>query len=175
LTPPCLLILVAIIAATSAICQEPASPQAAVEGVTFREPFKLKLHVDKERYYEQEFPKIPYVYKNEVYLFKVDTFGVDLAITNGFIQGISYQSDTNKAAVSLQFTQVVETNGDAMMLLVIKNHTEHKLFVDALMTVPERQKPLKTSIMPVEAGLSGFESWPHPIVQLVLRNIRLKE
>jgi hypothetical protein len=53
------------------------------------------------------------------------------------------------------------------------NHTRHKLFVDALMTIPNKERPQKTSILPVEPGLSGLEMWPHPIVQLVLRNIRL--
>jgi acylphosphatase len=131
--------------------------------------------VDKENYYEQKFPKIPYVYKDHVYLFKDDVFGIDLRITNGMVQGVSYQSDTNKAAVSLRFTQEVKDNGDAMMLLVIENHTKHKLFIDALMTVPKREKPQRTSILPVDAGRSGFESWPHPIVQLVLQNIRFTE
>jgi hypothetical protein len=58
---------------------------------------------------------------------------------------------------------------------VTKNNTKQKLFFDALMTVPDRQKPLKTSLLPVRPGLGSYESWPHPIVQLMLRNIRLKE
>jgi hypothetical protein len=91
------------------------------------------------------------------------------------IAGISYQSNTNKAAVTFRFTQEVREDGDAMMMLVIKNQTDRKLYIDALMTVPERETPRKTSILPIEAGLVGYESWPHPIVQLVLRNIRLQE
>jgi hypothetical protein len=62
-----------------------------------------------------------------------------------------------------------------MMLLVIENYTKHKLFIDALMTVPKRERPQKTTILPVGPGLGGYESWPHPIVQLVLCNIRLQE
>jgi len=169
------LIFLLSITATRGACGEQTRPQASTRGVTFREPFTLKLHVDKEHYYEEAFPKIPYVYQDDVYLFKGDIFGLDLQITNGVIRGISYQADTNKAAVNLRFTQEVKENGDAMMLLVIDNHTQLKLFVDALMTVPKGEKPQKTSILPVEPGLSGYESWPHPIVQLVLRNIRLTE
>jgi hypothetical protein len=150
-------------------------PQASTNSVAFREPFTLKLHVDKEHYYEESFPKIPYVYQDDVYLFKGDTFGVNLQITNGIIRGISYEADTNKADVSLRFTQEVKDDGNPMMLLVIENHTKRKLFVDALMTVPKMEHPQKTSILPLEPGLIGFESWPHPVVQLVLRNIRLRE
>ena len=45
----------------------------------------------------------------------------------------------------------------------------------ALTTVPGKKEIYKTSIMPIEARLSDFESWPHPIVQLVLRNFRLSD
>jgi hypothetical protein len=169
------LILAASIIAMRGICEEQPRAQAGTNGVAFREPFTLKLHVDKEHYYEQEFPKIPYVYQDDVYLFKGDSFGIDLQITNGVIGGISYQPDTNKASVTLRFTQEVRKDGDAMMMLVIKNQTDRKLYIDALMTVPERERPRDTSILPVGPGLVGYESWPHPIVQLVLRNIRLQE
>jgi hypothetical protein len=169
------LILAAISTATLSICADSGSAKTGTNGVVFREPFTLKLHVDKEHYYEQGFSKIPYVYRNDVYLFKGDSFGVDLHITNGAVQGVSYQPDTNNAAVSFRFTQEIKDDGNAMMLLVIQNHTQHKLFMDALMTMPQREKPASTSILPIESGLSGYESWPHPIVQLVLRNIRLTE
>jgi len=168
------LVLSVAITAILAPCADAPSAQANTNSVAFRSPFTLKLHVDKENYYEQKFPKVPYVYNDDVYLFKDDVFGIDLQITNGVVQGLSYQSDTNKAAVTLRFTQEVKDNGDAMMLLVIENHTKHKLFIDALMTVPKR-KPVRTSILPVDAGLSGFESWQDPIVQLVLQNIRFTE
>ena len=156
-------------------CEEQPHSQPGTNAVVFRDPFTLKLHVDKEHYYEQEFPKIPYVYQNDVYLMKGDSFGIDLQITNGVIGAISYQPDTNKASVTLRFTQEIENDGDAMMMLVIKNQTDLKLYTDALITVPGRKKPGKTSILPVGPHLVGYESWPHPIVQLVLRNIRLQE
>jgi hypothetical protein len=169
------LILVLVITALRAFCDEQPGSQASTNAVAFRNPFTLKLHVDKEHYYEQEFPRIPYVFQGDVYLFKDDAFGIDLQITNGAVRSVSYQSDTNAAAVTLLFTQKVKDNGDAMMFLVIANHTKHKLFIDALMTTPEGKKPEKTSILPVEPGLSNYESWPHAIVQLVLRDIRLTE
>jgi len=169
--PTCLFITVAL-TATHVACEAQTPPKKSTNDVTFRKPFTLKLHVDKENYYEQAFPKIPFVHQGDVYLFKGDAFGIDLKITNGIVRGISYQADTNKAAVSLRFTQEIKDDGGSMMLLVIENHAKHKLFVDALMTVPNGQGPQKTSILPVEPGSIGFESWPHPIVQLVLRNIR---
>lgn len=169
------LILAATILPNHGFCADQSSLAADTNSTVFRQPFTLTLHVDKEHYYEEKFGKIPYVHDDNVYLFKGDAFGIDLDITNEVIRGVSYQADTNKAAVSLRFTQEIRENGEAMMLLVIKNHTKRKLFIDALMTFPQRTKAQKTSILPVEPGLTGYESWPHPIVQLVLRNIRLTD
>jgi hypothetical protein len=41
------------------------------------------------------------------------------------------------------------------------------------MSVPGKKDVFKTSILPVKAGKSGLESWPHPISQLVLGNLQL--
>jgi hypothetical protein len=62
-----------------------------------------------------------------------------------------------------------------MMLLTIRNKLKRRLYLDALMTVPGEKEIYKTSILPIEPGLSDFESWPHPIVQLVLRDFRFSE
>jgi hypothetical protein len=168
-------ILIAIVLVMQGFCEEPKQPQASADAAVFRQPFTLTLHIDKENYYEEKFPKIPYVHQNDVYLFKGDAFGIDLQITNGVIRKVSYQADAKKAAVSLRFTQEVKDGGDAMMLLVFKNQTGRKLFMDALMTVPGKESARKTSILPIGPGEVGYESWHHPIVQLVLRNIRLQE
>jgi hypothetical protein len=167
--------LILTVFVTRGFCGDQSKSQKDTNGIVFREPFTLTLHVDKEHYYEQKIPKIPYVHENDVYLFKGDSFGIDLNITNDVIQSVVYQPDTNKAAVTFRFSQIVETDGKSMMILETKNNTKQKLFFDALMTVPDRQRAMKTSLLPVRPELGSYESWPHPIVQLVLRNIRLKE
>ena len=148
-------------------------PKTTDADAVFHEPFTLKLHVDKEHFYEEKFDRIPYVHGGEVYLFKDDEFGLTLDIQDNSIRSIKYQKDVKKADVTLKFTQEVQPDKTAMMMLHIHNNTKHALDVDALMTVPGREGIAKTSILPVQPGQSGFESWPHPIVQLVLRNIRI--
>src|SRR5204863_89044 len=124
-------------------------------------------------FYEEKFGKIPYVHGGDVYLFKDDEFGVALDIQDNSIRSVRYQKDLEKADMTLKFSQEVQPDKTAMMMLHIHNNTKHTLDVDALMTVPGRVGIAKTTILPVYPGLSGFESWPHPIVQLVLRNIRI--
>jgi hypothetical protein len=135
----------------------------------------LKLPLDKKHFYEERFGKVPYVGGNDVYLFFGENFGVKATITDGEISQITYEREPSKADIAFKFTQ--ETiNGKPTMMLVIQNRLKQRLFLDALMTVPNQKGGMyKTSILPVEKGLTNFESWPHPIVQLVLRNFRFSQ
>lgn len=141
----------------------------------FRDPFTLKLRVDKDHYYEQRFDKVPYVVQNDVYLFAGENFGITLDIKENQVSGIVYQPDLTKADVWFSFSQSKDLQDGKGMMLIIQNKSKHKLLLDALMTVPGRKDIQKTSIVPIEAGLSDYEAWPHPIVQLVLRNPRFSE
>jgi len=151
-----------------------APPAPATPGPVFRTPFDLKLQVDKKHYYQEHFADIPYVAGNDVYLFAGEHFGINVTITDNQITGIVYQSDPDKSDVDLKFWQEKSSAGP-MMMLVTHNKLKGRLLFDALMTIPEKQGTFKTSIIPIEPGLSNYESWPHPIVQLVLRNFRFVE
>ena len=149
----------------------PQEKTATEEERVFRAPFKLKLHVDDERYYEQSFDRIPYVSGNDVYLFVGEAFGINVTATENEISHIAYERNPAKADVELRFTQE-KTQSGWMMMLVIRNKLKRRLYLDALMTIPGKEGVFRTTIVPVEPNLSDFESWPHPIVQLVLRNFR---
>jgi hypothetical protein len=151
----------------------PASSTPSQDSRVFREAFTLRLRVDKGQYYEEHYDKrIPYVSDNDVYLFSGENFGVNLTSKENGVIDVTYQPAIKKADVWFIFTQPKELGNSAMML-TIQNKLKQKLQVDALMTVPGKQGIYKTSIVPIESGLSDFESWPHPIIQLVLRNFRL--
>jgi len=142
--------------------------------LVFRDPFVLKLRVDNQHYYEQHIDKVPYVSGDDVYLFAGDSFGINVTIHDNMIMGIVYQSDPDKADVAFSFMQE-QSSGGPMMILVTRNRLEHKLHCDALMTVPDKEGIFDTNILPVGPGLSSYETWPHPIVQLVLRNFRFAQ
>jgi hypothetical protein len=144
------------------------------ENPVFRPPFTLRLQVDDQHYYEQHFDRIPYAAENEVYLFAGEAFGINVVIVRDQIAAVSYQKDPARADVDLAFTQEKSPHGP-IMLLVIHNRLKKRLLMDALMTVPGEEGVSKTNLLPVEPSLSNFETWPHPIVQLVLRNFRFSE
>jgi len=146
---------------------------ASKSGLVFRDPFTLRLAVDKDHYYEEHFEKIPYVANKDIYLFAGEKFGISLRISDGEVSEVIYQPDLAKADLQLKFSQEKKLKNG--MMLVIESKIKKRLYLDALMTVPQSKEIHGTSILPVEAGLSDYESWPHPIVQLVLRNLRFSE
>jgi len=164
--------------ASLAATDKPPSPQtnATQANLVFREPFTLKLHLDKEHYYEEQYDlRIPFVASNDIYLFSGESFGVNLGVTNGEIIAVTYQKDKAGADIEIQFKQEIQKDDRPMMMLILKSNIKQVLYLDALMTIPEKKGIYNTSILPLKPGLMSYESWPHPIVQLVLRNLRLKE
>lgn len=147
----------------------------ADDGAVFREPYKLQVHLDKEHYAEYPIGKVPFVHSGAVYLYKDDNFGLKLEVDNGKLKAVRYAPDAKDADVALRFTQNINEDGSSMMLLEIVNRTRYKLATQALMAVPNQQGTRPTSILPVEPGLVNFESWPHPIVQLVLYKLEVTQ
>ncbi len=163
--------LIVLILTSFASAQEGAK-KTEEDGTVFRKPFTLSLVIDKTKKYEEKFEKMPYVHKNDVYLFSGDEFGIDLEFDGQAVKSVKYQPDLSKAAVTIKLTQDIKDGEHSMMMAVIKSQTTKKLYIDALKTIPGQKGIRRTTILPLEPGLSGYESWPHPIVQLVLRNIR---
>jgi hypothetical protein len=153
-----------------------AYAQSPEDEPVFREPFTLKLPVDKSHHYEERYDrKIPYIFEKAVYLFYGESFGIRVSASGDEITTIRYEKDLTKADVTFEFKQLERTRNSVLTLLVIENKLPRRLYLEALITLPNRKGVFKTSILPVESKLQNYESWPHPIVQLVLRNFRFSE
>ncbi|MTV38224.1 hypothetical protein [Duganella radicis] len=95
-----------------------AGTALAADEVVFREPFTLRLHVDKEHYAEYPIGKVPFVHNGAVYLYKGDSFGLRVQVEDGTVKSLAYVADGSTA--------------------------------------------------------DNFESWPHPIAQLVLHKLKVQ-
>jgi hypothetical protein len=156
---------------TSALANDAAESDKASAPPVMRAPFTLTLHVDREHYYEEEMGEMPYVYQGGIYLMKDDKSGVSVSFDGRKVTNIAYQPNLEKADITFEFKQNVDPDGSAMMMLTIHNRTSHQLKMRALMTVPGEKGAMETSIIPVQAGLTNFESWPHAIVKLLLHDV----
>ena len=155
--------------ATSQDVQPP--PQQKPDEVVLRDPFTLKLKLPGGSKYEERLDQTPYVKDGSIYIFSGESFGVNAQIDGEKITILSYVKNPAKADIRLKLTEEGGGRG-VMMLLVIESKLKQTLYLDAAMQVPNRKGEYKTSILPVPAGKGGFESWPHPISLLILRNLR---
>jgi hypothetical protein len=146
--------------ATSQDVQPP--PQQKPDEIALRDPFTLKLKLPGGSNYEERFDHIPYVKDGSIYIFPGENFGANAQID---------VKNPAKADVRVNLTEQGGGKG-VMMLLVIESKLKQTLYLDAAMQVPNRKGEYRTSILPVLAGKGGFESWPHPISLLILRNLR---
>jgi hypothetical protein len=164
--------LISLCLCSPLLAAEPDAAHEQTPKVEMRAPFVLTLHLDKEHYYEENIGEMPYVYENGIYLMKEDNFGVSLDIDGGKVRAVSYQPDLKKADMAFEFRQDVGADGSSMMMLIIRNRTTYSLQMNALMTVPGEKGQFETSIIPIQPGLTNYESWPHPIAKLLLYDVR---
>jgi hypothetical protein len=151
--------------------QQAQPPEQKPDEVVLRDPFDLKLKLPDGSSYEEHVGRVPYVKDGSVYIFPGEKFGVAVRSAGEEIAGLQYEKDPGKADIRLKFTEE-KTGGRVMMMLVIESRLKQTLYVNASMQIPNRKGTYKTSILPVLGGKSGFESWPHPITLLELKNLR---
>lgn len=162
--------LAAISIAASAHAQAPASRNS-----TFRPPFDLKLHIDKKPDYTEHFDRTPYVSGNQVFVFPGERFGINVTLKDDKIAAIAFEPEGTKNDIEFHLTQETITPDLTIMVLVTHNGLKRTLLFDARMTIPKEKASFDTSITPVEPGQSSYESWPNPIIQLILTNFRLTD
>jgi hypothetical protein len=151
--------------------QQVRQPEQRQDEVVLRDPFDLRLKLPDGSSYQEHFDRVPYVKDGSVYIFPRENFGVLVKIAGEEIAGLQYEKDPSKADIKLKFTEE-DAGGRVMMMLVIESRLKQTLYMNASMQVPNRKGTYKTSVLPVLGGKSGFESWPHPITILELKNLR---
>jgi len=60
-----------------------------------------------------------------------------------------------------------------MLILGVQSRFLQTMSYKAEMRIPNKNRRLETSVIPIPAGLVGFESWPHPIEELALYGFEL--
>lgn len=111
------------------------------------------------------------IVNNVLFMSPGDKIGVDLGgAVDGTTLSITESPDPKKANLVLTFKQE-----KGMTFFTIQNRTKYWLAYEAGIKTPTREGLFKTSVMPVGPGLSSFESWPHPVDQLALKNFTFSE
>jgi len=156
-----------LLAVTVPISSQTPTPEGS-SAAAYRDPFTVKYEFAGKGKVEQKFDKSPYVSEKTIYVFPGEEFGINVRREGEEIVEISYQPDLKKADVTFKF-EAQKT----MMLLTTKSELDKMLVMEGWMLLPGRNEPVKTSLLPVQPHLFGIESWPHPIVKVELKNLRL--
>ena len=138
-----------------------------------RTPYTLKIEVDKKNFYEDEIGATPYVFPNNgMQIYPGETIYVEVIEENGIIKSMKAVKEITKpnTTLTIKFSQKSENKVHQMMMLEVQNPFLKNLTYEAQMFLLSNKKWVKTSIYPVMAGLSGFETWTDIIISLGLSN-----
>lgn len=159
-----------LLVSARSICAQ--TPTQGTSQETFRDPFTLKFQFAKHKI-EQKFDRTPYVSGKTIYIFPGEELGINVKGGDGEeIDEISYQRNLEKADVRFKF-EVQKLGKQSAMMLTIQSSLDKMLFMEASMLLPGYKDPAKTSMAPVLPHLLGVETWPHPILKLELKDLRL--
>ncbi len=141
-----------------------------------REPFKLELAVDEKSFYDYDVPESPYLLPdNTLQIYPGEEIFIEVEINGDGIELISVVSENihPEKTIKITFTQNSEGRLHEFMMLHVTNPFDRDLLYDSFIFILQNNKWTKTSIIPVPAGLSSYESWPDIIVTLALSQFKL--
>ncbi len=136
-----------------------------------RPPLNLKLAVSDSTFYESSItssryvngPNVLQIYPGETVYIEVELVG-DSIMSIRSVAEIKYPGKT----LEIEFTQNVVDKKHEGMMLKIKNPFNMDLNYSARMFLMRENKWVNTSVLPVTANLSHYETWPDIITSMGL-------
>lgn len=136
-----------------------------------RDSFSLIMPVGVETYYESPIPSSPFVVGPKILqLFPGEAVLLEIEEKDGQIINIKTVKENKypERTLEISFTQNLEGKVHSSMVLKVKNPFKRDLMYDATIRLMKTEKWVETSIVPVKAGLFGFEMWPDVIISIAL-------
>ena len=145
--------------------------EAICQRVPCRPATTVKLQLNDKEYAEFSFSKGPYVAEGFINVLNGEEFNVEFDDQNGQFSNPRYVKDVlhPERTLFVKLSQI-ETG----TVLTVRNSFSRSVIYDCAIQHYTQQKFTKTSIMPVPAKLVGLESWPYPITQVIISNIRFQ-
>ena len=143
-----------------------------------RAAFKLRIEVDKNSVYESDIPASPYLNgPNVLQLYPGEKVFIEVEQTEGTISSLKVVRENKhpEKTLEISFAQNAEKRKHQNMMLSIKNPFEKDLTYSAIINLMPSKKWVNTNVLPVQAGLSGFEMWPDLIISIGLAEWAFKK
>lgn len=142
-----------------------------------RDEFTLKLPVDGEQYYEQKVASSPYFVKEQVLqIYPGEKLFIEVEIGKKEIISMKVVKENlnPEKTIEIEFIQKTKDRKSEMMMLKVVNPFKKNLEYKAMMFIVGNDKWINTNVLPVQANLTGFETWTDVIISLVLSEWKLK-
>lgn len=140
-----------------------------------RTAYKLSLPVSKGSVYEMDVAATPYVQKQSiVQVYPGETIYLEAEEKGGKLLLTSVKSIKDPAkTITVVCKQTVKNNKHENVMLQVTNPFNRNLIYTARMFPLAANKWVDTDVLPVDAGLSGFEVWPDVVISFGLSDWQL--
>jgi hypothetical protein len=138
-----------------------------------RSELKVDLVFDAENNYSATIPESSYFVKEKVLqIYPGEELNIEAEIQNDNIVSMKVVKviEHPERTINVRFFQDAKDRTKAQMILVVKNPFNKKLLYDATMYLPVHKEWSKTSIIPINPNLVGYETWPEVIATMALEN-----
>lgn len=142
-----------------------------------RTPYKLVVVADKNTAYEEEIKATPYVLPDKtIQLYPGETVYIEVHQENGNIKSMKAVNEIKNPAITLtiSLTQSIKKEAHELIMLKVTNPFSTQLIYQAKIFLLTHNKWVDTDVLPVEPGLSSFETWPDIITSIGLGNWTFK-
>ena len=128
-----------------------------------RTPYKLTVAVDRNSVYELGVKATQYVSPDQtIQLYPGETVYIEVEQENGDIKSMTAVKEIINPlkTLTISFTQSIKEKEHESMMLKVINPFEKNLIYKAKIFLFQEKKWINTDVYPIQAGLSGFETWP---------------
>ena len=136
-----------------------------------RDAFKLKIAVNDTNFYSADIKSAAYVLPdNSIQIYPGEKIYVEVELVKKEIRSMkTVKENLNpEKTITISFSQETEGKKHKGMMLNIENPFNKKLEYKANMFLMKYNKWAPTSVLPVQAKLSSYETWSDLIVTIAL-------
>lgn len=138
-----------------------------------RAAYRLTVVVDDKSVYEENLKETPYVLPNQaIQLYPGETVFVEIEQMDGIIKTITAVKEIKDSSktLTISFIQIAKMKIHESMMLKVENPFSYKLVYKTKIFLLRQNKWIDTEVYPVEAKLTGYETWPDIITSIGLGN-----
>lgn len=138
-----------------------------------RPPRTVRVSLEDGSTFERAVPRLPIVLPNGwITIFAGEVIHVELTMEKGKVTSARAVPNVTKRNATITF-RLRQQPGSAQSELTVTSRLPRNLKYNLSVMLPSGGEPRSSPSCPVQAGLTGHETWLQPVFQAVIRDLRL--